>query len=387
MNASSPASTRRQPSLIAPRKPASIALAAVASLSLVFALASPAQADTQAPGTYKGLGFDTCVAPSQTVMDAWRKKSPFRAIGIYISGNSRYCGDKYQPNLTKAWVEKNTKNGWHFIPIHVGYQSPCFKNNPKSRVQKKKMSSSVSKAREQAQSDAKETIGRLKKFGFSTGSVSFLDLEWYSRSKSCDEAVLAFISTWTDTLHKSKYRSGVYSSGSAAIKVIDDSIAKGKKFSKPDQIWNAWTNKKADTNFGSYMSSKIYTNHQRIHQYKNGDSVSYGGHKLTIDWDYLDVKAGSTSGSTSPPANETKSQRVARLAKGSTPTLKLHAKGSSVTRVQRALYATGRKVPVNGYYGYLTARAVKSYRKANGLRVIPTVTKEMWSALQHGKAK
>ena len=50
-------------------------------------------------------------------------------------------------------------------------------------------------------------------------------------------------------------------------------------------------------------------------------------------------------------------------------------------------YATGRKVPVNGYYGYLTARAVKSYRKANGLRVIPTVTKEMWTALQHGKVK
>jgi peptidoglycan hydrolase-like protein with peptidoglycan-binding domain len=131
------------------------------------------------------------------------------------------------------------------------------------------------------------------------------------------------------------------------------------------------------------MSSKIYTNHQRIHQYKNGDSVSYGGHKLTIDWDYLDVKETATS----TPANETRSQRVARLSKGSTPTLKVHAKGSSVTRVQRALYATGRKVPVTGYYGYLTVRAVKSYRKANGLRVIPAVTDQMWEALQHGKIK
>lgn len=375
MNASSPASPRR--------KPAPIALAAVASLSLVFALASPAQADTQAPGTYKGLGFDTCQAPSQAVMDAWRKKSPFRAIGIYISGNSRYCGDKYQPNLTKAWVEKNAKNGWRFLPIHVGYQSPCFKNNPKSRVQKKKMSSTVSKARTQASSDAKETIGRLKKFGFSTGSVSYLDLEWYSRTKSCDAAVLAFISTWTDTLHKANYRSGVYSSGSAAIKLIDDSITSGKKFSRPDHIWNAWTNGKANTDTGPYMSSKRYTSHQRIHQYKNGDSVSYGGHKLTIDWDYLDVKATSTS----TPSTETKSQRVARLAKGSTPTLKLRSKGSAVKRLQQALHATGRKVPANGYYGYLTARAVRSYQKANGLQLKSSVTKQTWDALQHGKAK
>jgi hypothetical protein len=362
-------------------------LAAIASLALVFGLASPAQADTQAPGTYKGLGFDTCQAPSQATMDAWRKKSPFRAIGIYISGNSRFCGDAYQSNLTKSWVEKNTKNGWRFLPLHVGYQSPCFKNNPNSRVQKKKMSSKLSKAREQASSDAKETIGRLRKFGFSTGSVSYLDLEWYKRTSSCDAAVLAFISTWTDTLHKAKYRSGVYSSGSAAINLIDDSIASGKKFSRPDHIWNAWTNKEADTDFGPYMSSKRYTDHQRIHQYKNGDSVEYGGHRLTIDWDYLDVKAASTGGSSPVPANETRSERVARLAKGSTPTLKPRAKGSAVTRVQRALYATGRKVPVTGYYGYLTVRAVKSYRKANGLRVIPAVTDQMWEALQHGKIK
>ena len=375
MTASSPASTSRPH--------ASIAVAALAGLSLVFALASPAQADTQAPGTYKGLGFDTCQAPSQAVMDAWRKKSPFRAIGIYISGNSRYCGDKYQPNLTKDWVKKNAENGWRFLPIHVGYQSPCFKNNPKSRVQKKKMSSDVSKARSQAESDAQETIGRLKKFGFSTGSVSYLDLEYYGRTSSCDKAVLAFISTWTDTLHKANYRSGVYSSGSAAIKLIDDSIADGKKFSKPDHIWNAWTNKKANTDFGPYMSSKIYTNHQRIHQYKNGDSVSYGGHTLTIDWDYLDVKATSST----TPTNETKSERVARLAKGSTPNLKLGSKGSAVLRLQKALHATGRSVPVNGYFGYKTARAVRSYQKANGLELKTTVTKQTWSALQQGKSK
>ena len=317
-------------------------------------------------------------------MDAWRKKSPFRAIGIYISGNSRYCGDKYQPHLSATWVANNAKNGWTFIPIHVGYQSPCFKNNPNSRVQKKKMSTDVSKARSQGRSDAKETIGRLKKFGFSAGSVSYLDLEWYKRTSSCDAAVLAFISEWTDTLHDSNYGSGVYSSGSAAIKLIDDSIASGKTFSRPDHIWNAWTNKKANNDFGPFMSSKIYTDHQRIHQYNNGDSVEYGGHRLTIDWDYLDVKTPNT---TSAPRVETKSQRIARLSAGRMTTLKPGMKGSAVTRLQRALYASGRQIPVTGYYGYQTTRAVKSYQKANGLSVKSTVTRQTWTALQRGKAK
>ena len=112
-------------------------------------------------------------------MDAWNLRSPYSAIGIYISGNSRYCGDEYQPNLSKTWVETNASHGWRFIPIHVGYQSPCFRNNPSSRVQKKRMSSTVSTARSQAASDAAEGIAALKKYGFGSGDVHYLDLEWY----------------------------------------------------------------------------------------------------------------------------------------------------------------------------------------------------------------
>jgi hypothetical protein len=355
---------------------------------LTFGINAPVAAATnpQGPGTYKGLGFDVCQAPNQATMDAWRSKSPFRAIGIYISGNSRYCGDKYQPNLSAGWVQKNAKNGWRFMPIHVGYQSPCFKNNPKSRVQKKKMSSTISKARSQGHSDARETIGRLKKYGFGTGSVSYLDLEWYKRSSSCDAAVLNFMDAWTDTLHEAKYRSGVYSSGSAAIKLIDDAMASGKKFTRPDHVWIAWTNGKANTDGGPFMSSKRFTNHQRIHQYKNGSSVRYGGHTLTIDWNYLDTGGSSKpSGGSSDSGKSSTSEKIAKAAKGSTPKLKPGAKGEAVTRVQRALNATGRKFPVTGTFDAKTTDAVKSYRKAVGLKPKAKVTKKMWRALQAGK--
>ena len=117
--------------------------------ALAASLLMPATAwaaDPKAPGDFTGYGFDACVAPNQKTMDAWNLRSPYSAVGIYISGHSRYCGDRYQPNLSASWVDENASRGWRFIPIHVGYQSPCFKNNPSSRVQKKKMSSDVSTA-------------------------------------------------------------------------------------------------------------------------------------------------------------------------------------------------------------------------------------------------
>jgi hypothetical protein len=370
----------------------SLGLAIAASSAF---LASPAQAaPPQAVGTYQGLGFDTCVAPNQATMDAWIKSSPFRAIGIYISGNSRYCGDAYQPNLSPAWVQTNADKGWRFIPIHVGYQSPCFKNNPESRVQKKHMSTDVPTARSQGASDAAETIAALRKFGFGAGSVSYLDLEYYSRTSSCDNVTLEFADAWTETLHAAGYRSGVYSSGSAAIKAIDDALAGGRSgFDPPDHMWIAWTNGAANTDGGPYLRSSVFTNHQRIHQYKNGASETFGGKSLTVDWNALDV--GGTSAPAAPSAltpaastatvpSTSTSRRIAELARGSTPKLKLGARGDNVRRLQRALTATGRPVPTTGYFGSMTARAVKSYKTAVGLPHTSTASKRTWRSLQSG---
>ena len=53
-------------------------------------------------GDFTGYGFDQCLAPTQSAMDTWWKKSPFPAVGIYISGDSRAC--RSQPNLSPTWV-------------------------------------------------------------------------------------------------------------------------------------------------------------------------------------------------------------------------------------------------------------------------------------------
>jgi hypothetical protein len=421
-------------------------VALAASLLMPSAAAA---ADPKAPGDFTGYGFDACVAPSQKVMDAWNLRSPYSAVGIYISGNSRYCGDKYQPNLSKSWVETNASHGWRFIPIHVGYQSPCFKNNSGSRVQKKRMSSTISTARSQAAGDAAEGIAALKKYGFGSGDVHYLDLEWYSRTKSCDNAVLEFIDVWTEKLHDAGFKSGVYSSGSAAIAALDAAKASGRNMTYPDHLWMAWTNKVADTDGGPYLRDSLWDNHQRIHQYHNNVSASYGGHGVTIDKNFLDVGKGSVAtkdprpcdvamsfdsyprldkgdtgskvsalqcllkerghsvkvtgtfdSSTSqaidafrkslgwgPTAGHTTNPTwTALLSAGSTPrVLKRGSNGDAVWRLQRALTAAGASVTVNGVYGKKTVSAVKSYRSANGLTSYETTESSVWSLLKRGK--
>ncbi len=427
-----------------------IVAGAIAALVASVLMPSAAHAaDPKAPGDFTGFGFDACVAPSQKVMDAWNLHSPYSAVGIYISGNSRYCGDRYQPNLSASWVAENASKGWRFIPIHVGYQSPCFRNNSGSRVQKKRMSTNVSTARSQAASDAAEGIAALRKYGFGSGDVHYLDLEWYSRTATCDRAVLEFIDVWTEKLHDAGFKSGVYSSGSAAIALLDSAKASGRSMAYPDHLWFAWTNKVANTDGGPYLRDTLWANHQRIHQYHNNVSASYGGHGVTIDKNFLDVGKGSVPTSDPKPCsvamsfssyprlsqgdtgsrvsalqcllkenghsvgvdgrfgssttkainafraslgwratagNTTNPTWTALLSAGSKPrVLKRGSVGEAVWRLQRALTAAGTTVSINGVYDSKTVAAVKGYRSANGLTAYETTESSVWSLLQRGK--
>jgi len=75
-------------------------------------LASQRQIALATPGDFTGHGFDQCLAPTQSAMDTWWKKSPFSAVGIYISGDSRAC--RSQPNLNPTWVatQVGLRLGW-----------------------------------------------------------------------------------------------------------------------------------------------------------------------------------------------------------------------------------------------------------------------------------
>src|SRR3546814_20944816 len=62
-------------------------------------------------------------------MNRWLQSSPFLAVGIYISGDSRACRE--QPNLTPAWVRTQLAKGWRLLPITLGPQASCQPRFPR----------------------------------------------------------------------------------------------------------------------------------------------------------------------------------------------------------------------------------------------------------------
>ncbi|MCD9154108.1 glycoside hydrolase domain-containing protein [Aeromicrobium duanguangcaii] len=348
-------------------------LALVLGLLLVASLmASPAHAaDPRSPQRFTGYAFDTCVSPSDQVMDAWNLTSPYAVVGIYTSGNSRYCDDSKQPHLSPAWVKRQANRGWLFLPIHVGYQAPCFD----SKSTKRHMSYDVATARKQARADADEATRRASQFGFAKGNAVYLDIEWYDRAnRRCDAAVLTFIDAFVARSHKRGYKVGLYSSGSAAIAAVDEARhAKRKGFDFPDQMWFAWTNKRANTNGGPYLSNSFWKR-DRVHQYHNNVAVSYGGHRVTIDKNVLALGGGSRA---------KKEQKVCKMS----PTLKRYrslkagSRGKDVKLLQCLLRRAGHKATITGRWNARTTKAVNSYRTSLGWPRNGAATRPLWTAL------
>lgn len=76
---------------------------------------------------------------------------------------------------------------------------------------------------------------------------------------------------------------------------------------------------------------------------------------------------------------------TALISRGSKSYLRYGKKGSHVVRLQRALTASGHKVPDTGWFGPMTRNAVKSYQRSVGLKATGTANSATWSALQDGK--
>src|SRR3954454_6926772 len=130
-------------------------LAATVGLRASTSTATPPNPVT--PGNMVGYGFDQCEAPSQAAMTAWLRYSPFRAVGIYMSGALRYC--QAQTNLTPTWVSTQLATGWRLLPIHLGAQASC---TTRDRYQKDKISADATNnyeaARIQARAEATQAV-------------------------------------------------------------------------------------------------------------------------------------------------------------------------------------------------------------------------------------
>jgi len=256
------------------------------------------------PGNFTGYGFDQCEAPSQAKMTAWRKSSPFRAAGIYISGSLRYC--QAQTNLTPTWVRTQLAAGWRLLPIHLGAQASC---TTRDRYQKNKISADASntyaKARAQGRSEARIAVAAARKLGIVEKSTLYYDLEAFNpKITSCKWSSLWFLSAWTNQIHSLGFVSGVYSSAASGIKLLDDArVTSGNRVVMPDQVWIADWNGKADVK-STYIRSDGWPG-ARIHQYQGGHNETWGGQTINIDRNYLDLRGQATEPAPKPTPTPT----------------------------------------------------------------------------------
>src|SRR3954470_22786 len=173
---------------------AATTLAVAVGLTTAVPAGSAATANVATPGSFRGYGFDQCLAPTQRSMDAWLNHSPFLALGIYISGASRACRE--QPNLTPTWVTTQLAQGWRLLPITLGPQAPCnpafprYGNDPVIST-KTNASGAYQKAFDQGTAEASTTVAAAQALGIVPGSTLWYDLEGYSvTNTACRESSL-----------------------------------------------------------------------------------------------------------------------------------------------------------------------------------------------------
>ena len=228
-------------------------------------------------------GFDKCTAATAAQMQTWWNNSPFYDANIYISGRNRGCS---QPQLTAAWVNTVSAQGWGLIPTIVGYQSPCSVS-----TNSVKHSSDPAVAEQQGRGEADIAVTDANNLGLTQGTVLYYDMERYddlSGTGACSTPTKAFLKGWTDRLKELGYISGVYGSPTNAVGDWLNIPAA----SRMDAVWLArWDNVPSVWSYASpspVVPENVWNNHQRIKQWQAPHNETWGGVTFNIDGNIAD---------------------------------------------------------------------------------------------------
>jgi hypothetical protein len=212
-------------------------------------------------------------------MRAWLG-SPYRVIGTYLGGVNWACD---YGNFTADWV-RQVSEGWRFIPIWVGEQAPCSGISGATDID-------PSQAAAEGTAEAASAVSTAQGFGYGTGTTIYFDMEGFSTSDpSCGQAVLTFLSAWTQGLHAAGYESGVYSSAGSGITDLASEYGatsyNGAPYTSPDDVWIAdWDGNPVLTD--PYLPDSDWANGQRLRQYAGGHDETWGGDTVNIDSDII----------------------------------------------------------------------------------------------------
>jgi Domain of unknown function (DUF1906)/Putative peptidoglycan binding domain len=354
--------------------------------------ATPGQAANRVtPGGFTGYGFDQCRTPSQKAMDAWLTSSPYWAVGVYIAGKNRYCGDSQQTHLTRRWVSTQLRKGWRILPITVGPQASCYVN-PKKKIRiRTDPTSGYAKAREQGRLEARDTVRRARGLGISKRSTLWYDIEAYDiGNRRCRDSTLSFLTAWTRKLHQLGYVSGVYSSASSGIRALDRArVHQPGRFKMPDRVWVAeWQtadqyrspfSSKAPSLYSAYLGDGGWMPRSRMRQYRGGHNETYGGVTINIDTNYLDLGRGTRAGRAPSFCRGTRVNfpGYRRLALGT--------RGAQVQALQCLLRQRGLyRARLTGHYDRRTQDAVRRYQRSHGVKASGRMLVGHWTMLLSG---
>ena len=378
-----------------PRRGALRAVAVTAALALggsTLALTgvAPAQAANKVtqnkvtPGNFTGYGFDQCLTPTQAAMDTWLENSPYLAVGIYVSGDSRAC--RYQPNLTPTWVSTQLARGWKLLPIALGPQASCHPSFPRYEGDvvidpTPGSNGRYDTARALGRIEAAKSVRDTAALGITKGSTIWYDLEHFDVNDThCRESAMAFMSEWVKRVEALGYVSGMYGGASSSLKMLDDArVERPGQFRLPEYIWIARWDGKANTKAEPYLRPDGWLPGRRMKQYKGDHVRKYGGVAINIDSNWLDLGKGSRA-STNKRCGVKEVTNLPRYlnisSKKKTQTKK------RVKAVQCLLKERGYKgFKVSGKYGSGTKRAVKKFRVSQGLSNQAVVTRTTWIRL------
>ena len=347
---------------------------------------SAATPNRPTPGSFKGYGFDQCLAPTQAKMDAWMEHSPFMAAGIYISGNSRACRD--QPNLTPTWVRNQLARGWRLLPITLGPQASCSTRYPKygARIDptiSADSSNGYAKAKAQGKLEAERAVAVATNLGIVPRSTLFYDLEAFDIGNGpCKASAIRFVHAWSLRLHQLGYKSGFYSSAGSGIKMLDWVYRNyPDTFVLPDTLWIARWDGKANTTVSTdYLSANAWLPGRRLKQYQGGHDETWGGVTINIDRNFLDLGTGMAT------PRETHCGGVAvdlpaylaiRMPTASYTPPAERVKALQCLLTEKKLYAGS----INGRYDLATRRAVYAWQRSRGFATSSTWSRRDWMTL------
>ncbi|MFC7493151.1 MULTISPECIES: glycoside hydrolase domain-containing protein [unclassified Nocardioides] len=346
--------------------------AAPSASGSVSAPAKAKRANVVTPGNFTGLGFDQCHAPSQAAMDAWMQNSPFRAVGIYIDGASRFCRE--QPNLTPQWISTQLAAGWALLPITLGPQASCqprfprWGNDPTIDPTRDPATGTYAAAYNQGVAQASQSVAVAGGLGIVAGSTLWYDLEGFNMANTpCRESALSFLSGWTTQIRALGYVSGVYSSAGSGIKMLDNArVNRPSAFALPDQIWIARWDGIQNTST-SYIRSDGWPN-ARVKQFQGGHNETYGGVTINIDRNYLQLGTGAVA------PREINCGGVRLVSRAYAPLRPASASyvpaGAQVKALQCLLQQHGLyNGKVHGRYGKATVAAINAWQTAHGQKV------------------